>query len=92
MCTPALRSVRNHFKEARISIIVKPSLKEIVEDLPFIDAIIQYDHKGKDRGLNNYALLFKAAGSRFDLRHRHDQFFQFRPASFSVFDPVEGRL
>ena len=45
MCTPALRSVRRYFKEARISVIVKPSLKAIIAELPFIDTIIEYDHK-----------------------------------------------
>lgn len=68
MCTPALRSIRRHYGNARISVIIKPSLKKIIENLPFFDTIIEYEPKGRDRGFKNYmAFIQKLRQQRFDL-------------------------
>ena len=57
MCTPALRSLRQHFTSAHISVMVKPSLRPVIEHLPFVDEIIEYEPKGRDRGLKIISLL-----------------------------------
>jgi heptosyltransferase-2 len=68
MCTPALRSLRQHFTSARISVMVKPSLRPVIEHLPFVDEIIEYEPKGRDRGVKNYvAFIRKLRSQRFDL-------------------------
>ncbi|MEI6125816.1 MAG: lipopolysaccharide heptosyltransferase II [Pseudomonadota bacterium] len=68
MCTPALRSIRRQYPDAEISVMVKPSLKKIIEQLPFFDAIIEYEPRGKDRGIKNYIALVRTLRARhFDL-------------------------
>ena len=68
MCTPALRSLRQHFTSAHISVMVKPSLRPVIEHLPFVDEIIEYEPKGRDRGVKNYvAFIRKLRSQRFDL-------------------------
>jgi heptosyltransferase II len=68
MCTPALRSLRQHFTSAHISVMVKPSLRPVIEHLPFVDEIIEYEPKGRDRGVINYvAFIRKLRSQRFDL-------------------------
>jgi len=68
MCTPALRSIRRRFPGARITVLVKPSLRQVIEELPFFDEIIEYEPKGRDRGLKNYfQFIRKLKQRRFDL-------------------------
>ena len=68
MCTPALRSLRQHFTSAHISVLVKPSLRQVIEHLPFVDEIIEYEPKGRDRGLKNYiSFIGHLRKQRFDL-------------------------
>jgi len=67
MCTPALRSIRKRFPDATITAIVRPAIKQVIEYLPFIDAIIEYD-KRRDRGIKNYLSFIKKLRSKhFDL-------------------------
>jgi heptosyltransferase-2 len=68
MCTPSLRSLRQHFCEAHISLLVKPSLRPVIEHLPFFDEIIEYEPKGRDRGIKNYlSFIQRLNRRRFDL-------------------------
>jgi len=68
MCTPALRSLRQHFTSAHISVMVKPALRAVIEHLPFVDEIIEYEPKGRDRGLINYiSFMSHLRKQRFDL-------------------------
>lgn len=68
MCTPALRSLRRHFTGAHISVMVKPSLRPVIEQLPFFNEIIEYEPKGRDRGWKRYgAVLRKLRQKSFDL-------------------------
>lgn len=68
MCTPALRSLRRHYPGAHISVLVKPSLRPVIEHLPFFDEIIEYEPKGRDRGVKNYLSFIRRLNRRrFDL-------------------------
>jgi len=68
MSTPALRSLRRHFTGAHISVMVKPSLRPVIEQLPFFNEIIEYEPKGKDRGWKRYfSVLQKLRQKSFDL-------------------------
>jgi len=68
MCTPALRSLRHHFTGAYISVMVKPTLSPVIEQLRFFDEIIEYEPKGRDRGWKSYAsVLRKLRQKSFDL-------------------------
>jgi heptosyltransferase-2 len=68
MCTPALRSLWHHFPDATISVIVKPSLRNVIENLPFFDNIIEYDAKAQNRGIAQYVAFIRSLRQRnFDL-------------------------
>lgn len=54
MCTPALRSIRRRFHRAHIAVLIKPSLRRVLENFPHIDEIIEWEPKGRHRGLKNY--------------------------------------
>ena len=64
MCTPALRSLRKRFPRARISVIIKPSLRRVLENFPHIDEIIEWDHKGRHKGLKNYIAFVRGLRQR----------------------------
>ena len=68
MCTPALRSLRKRFPQARISLLIKPSLRKVLENFPHIDEIIEWDPRGRHRGLKNYISFVRMLRQRrFDL-------------------------
>ena len=68
MCTPALRSLRKRFPQARIAVLIKPSLRRVLENFPHIDEIIEWDPKGRHRGLKNYVAFVRGLRQqRFDL-------------------------
>jgi lipopolysaccharide heptosyltransferase II len=51
---PSLRAIRNKFKDARIKVLVGIESKDILKRCPYIDEIIVYDQKGKDKGLSGF--------------------------------------
>ncbi len=65
MATPALRSIRRRFPRARITVLIKPSLRRILENFPHIDEIIEWDPRGRHKGLKNYLAFVRM------LRKRH---------------------
>ncbi len=68
MCTPALRSIRQRFPQARIAVLIKPSLRRVLENFPYIDEIIEWDPKGRHKGLKNYLAFVRMLRQRsFDL-------------------------
>jgi len=50
MSTPALAAIRKNFPEARISVLVRPPLHELLEGNPAVDEVIVYDKKGAYSG------------------------------------------
>lgn len=46
MCTPTLEALRATFAQARITYLLKPYVRKIVEGLEFFDALVDYDAKG----------------------------------------------
>ncbi len=68
MCTPSLRSLRLCFVDAHIAIMVKPSLRPVIEQLPYFDEIIEYEPKGSHRGWKKYVSMVKTLKKKqFDL-------------------------
>ena len=51
MTTPAVRTIRQNFPEAEISILVHPWVADIFVASPHVDNIIHYDKKGRHAGL-----------------------------------------
>ena len=51
LIVPSLRILRNHFPGANISVLIGAESKRILKNCPYIDELILYDKKGRDRGL-----------------------------------------
>ena len=51
LIVPSLRILRNHFPGAHISVLIGAESKHILKNCPYIDELILYDKKGRDRGL-----------------------------------------
>ena len=68
LTTPAIAALRKHFSSARISILVSPATREIVEGNPHIDEVMVDDRKGGHRGLLGFwKLVFEIKKRKFDL-------------------------
>ncbi len=59
MSTPALAAIRKNFPEARISVLVKPPLQELLEGNPAVDEVIVYDRKDLYKGPAGVARMAK---------------------------------
>ncbi|MFA5389546.1 MAG: glycosyltransferase [Candidatus Omnitrophota bacterium] len=59
LIVPSLRLLRNNFPDARISVLIGPESKHVLKNCPYIDELILYDRKGRDRGVKG---LMKTAG------------------------------
>src|SRR5262249_16926978 len=68
MISPAVRSVRAHFREARISILAKSSVLESLRGDPVYDDLIEYEDTGRHGGLvGRLRLAAWLRRERFDL-------------------------
>lgn len=54
MATPAIRALRNAFPNDEIHLLGVPRSLELLIDVPYIDKLIPFDKKGKDRPLSGY--------------------------------------
>jgi glycosyltransferase involved in cell wall biosynthesis len=59
LIVPSLRVLRNNFPDAHISVLIGPDSKHILKNCPYIDELILYDRKGRDKGLKG---LLKTSG------------------------------
>lgn len=65
LSTPVLKALRDTYPESRITFMVRPPVKEIVEGNPYVDDVIIYD---KAMGfLGSLGLIKKLRGKKFDL-------------------------
>jgi heptosyltransferase-2 len=68
LTTPVLEALRKTYPTAKISIMVTSATKDVVQGNPFIDDILVYDKKGKDRGfLGFWRFVIMLRNKRFDL-------------------------
>ncbi|MBM4043853.1 MAG: lipopolysaccharide heptosyltransferase II [Planctomycetes bacterium] len=68
MATPALRCIREHCPDARISLLAKPYVRGALENAPWADEIIEYDPDRAHRGWLGYlALIERLRVRHFDL-------------------------
>ena len=68
LTTPAIQALRETFPSAKISILVTPQTKSIVEGNPYLDEVIVYDAKSKDKGFFGFwYFVFKLMKKHFDL-------------------------
>lgn len=64
MATPALRSLRTGFPEARISLVGKPGILRLLEHLPYYDDVLEIKGRGIKQTLS---LAMRLRRKRFDL-------------------------
>jgi len=68
LTTPAIAALRKAYPKARITIMVNPATKDIVEGNPFLDEVIVYDQFGKDKGFFGFwRFVFALRRHKFDL-------------------------
>ncbi len=68
MISPAVRAIREHFREARIAILAKRWVLDTLRGDPFYDDLIEYDDAGAHRGLaGRLRLASSLRRQRFDL-------------------------
>lgn len=51
MTTPAVRTIRENFPGAKISVLAQPWMADVFSASPHVDEIIHYEKKGKHKGL-----------------------------------------
>ncbi|MBF0510782.1 MAG: lipopolysaccharide heptosyltransferase II [Candidatus Omnitrophica bacterium] len=72
--TPVFRALQENYPQARLTCLCVPRVKEVLEHCPFIDNMMVYDEKGKDRFLGRKLnLIQKLRNEKFDagfLLHR----------------------
>lgn len=57
MTTPAVRTIRENFPRAEISLLAWPWVADVFNSSPHVDRVIIYDKKGKHRGLKGLIRL-----------------------------------
>ena len=51
LIVPSLRLLRNNFPDAHISVLIGQESKNILKNCPYVDELILYDKKSRDKGL-----------------------------------------
>lgn len=59
LIVPSLRLLRNNFPDSHISVLIGAESKAVLKNCPYIDELILYDRKGRDKGLKG---LLKISG------------------------------
>jgi heptosyltransferase-2 len=68
MATPALRAIRRTFSQARISLLVRPWVRDVYSAVDFVDEVLVYDKEGIHRGWSGHIRLVGSLKSRhFDM-------------------------
>src|SRR3989338_11661837 len=72
--SPVFKALKKAYPDARISCLAVPRVKGILESIPYVDDIIEYDEKGKHRTpLGKLGLILRLRLRHFDgafLLHR----------------------
>ncbi len=68
LSTPIFEALRNKFPQAFISALVFQENREVVEGNPYLNEVILYDKKGREKGLwGQLRLALKLRTRQFDL-------------------------
>ncbi|HHT9120288.1 MAG TPA: lipopolysaccharide heptosyltransferase II [Candidatus Hypogeohydataceae bacterium YC41] len=68
MATPAFRCVRENFPKAKISLLLRPFIKGVLEGAPWFDEWIEFDPKEKHKQPGRYlALIRRLRKEQFDM-------------------------
>lgn len=65
---PAMREIRRLFPQARITLLVRPWVKDVYSAVDFVDEVLEFDKKGIHRGLKGFQRMASEIRLRgFDL-------------------------
>jgi len=64
MATPALAAIRKNFKDAKVSLLIKPPLQDMLAGDPAVDEFIIYDRKGEHAGPAGLARMVRELRKR----------------------------
>ena len=68
LSTPAIKAVRDAYPDSHIAFMVQPYAKDIVEGNPYLNEVICYDKKGKEKGpFGNLRFIMKLRRKKFEL-------------------------
>jgi len=68
LSTPVIKTMRDNYPDAFISMMVSPYAREVVEGNPYLDEVLVYDKDGKHKGwLKSMAFAAHLRERRFDL-------------------------
>ncbi len=72
--TPVFRAIKEQEPDCHLACLAVPRVKEVLDCCPFLDEVILYDERGKDRGLfPKLRLIWQLRAGKFDavfLLHR----------------------
>jgi heptosyltransferase-2 len=68
MATPAFRCIRDNFPGAKVTLLLKPYVKGLLEGAPWFDEIVEYDPLAKHKHPGKYlSLIRKLRKEKYDL-------------------------
>ncbi|MBI5124048.1 MAG: lipopolysaccharide heptosyltransferase II [Candidatus Omnitrophica bacterium] len=68
LSTPAIKAVRDAYPDSHIAVLVRPYAVDIVDGNPYINEVITYDKKGREKGLfENIRFILNLRRAKFDL-------------------------
>jgi heptosyltransferase-2 len=68
LTTPLIKAVRKKYPRSKIFFLLIPQTKELLQNIPYLDEIVVYDKKDKEKGIFGFLkLIKKIKGMAFDL-------------------------
>ena len=75
---PTIKALKERFKDAKLTLLTTPRVKEVVEGFPFLDDIIYYDILGEDKGIRGFSRMVKKLKAKhFDLSIDFEHYYNF---------------
>lgn len=68
LTTPLIKAVKKKFPDSKLTVLVIPQTAELLKNNPYVDEVITYDKRGKEKSLNSFfQLVNRIKQSKFDL-------------------------
>ena len=88
---PTLKAIKKSYPQSRLTILVTPRVKEVVEGYPYLDEIVYYDILGKDKGLKGlFRIIRRIRRENFDLVVDLEQYYRIT-SLISYFSGIPNR-